>query len=88
MRIERRLFIEVKSHWSYVCALCELFETHGWKVVMRPDLNAVDVIKYRFDGFDIVDDMPDILSKMKSQWGDVRSIYDLNDPDRVVRYIE
>lgn len=87
MRVERRLFIEVKSHWSYVCVLCELFETHGWRVVMRPELNAVDICKYRYDGVDVDDDMMDILSKVKTQWGMVRSIYDLHDPEREIRFI-
>lgn len=88
MRIERRLFIDVKSHWSYVCVLCEKLILSGWQVIMRPELNAVDIIKFSYDGYSIEDNMSEILSNMGSQWGFVRSIYDLNDPTRIIRTME
>ena len=88
MRIERRLFIEVKSHWSYVCVLCEKLMLSGWQVFIRPELNAIDIVKFSYDGHDVKDDMSEILSNMGSQWGFVRSVYDLNDPTRIIRMIE
>lgn len=88
MRIERRLFIDVKSHWSYVCVLAEKLELKGWRVMFRPELNAIDILKYSYDGFDAVDDMTDILSSTGSQWGFVRSIYDIDKQDDLTRWIE
>ena len=91
MRVERRLFIDVKSHWSYVCVLCEKLELGGWKVVFRPELNAVDIIKYTYDGYDDpVDDMEQTIKQVgyKTGAGTVRSIYDLVDPNRQVRWYE
>ena len=88
MKIERRLFIEVKSHWSYVCILAEKFEMSGWKVHFRPELNAIDIIKYRYDGSDVEDDMRKIINQVQTNWGCIRAIYDLNDTERQVRWVE
>ena len=88
MKIERRLFIEVKSHWSYVCILAEKFELAGWKVLFRPELNAIDIIKYRYDGFDVEDDMRKIIDQVQTNWGCIRAIYDLYDTERQVRWVE
>ena len=88
MKIERRLFIDPKSHWSYVCVLCETLELNGWKVVFRPELNAVDIIKYRYDGGDLVDDMEKIIKAIVTQWGRIRTIYELKDTERQVRWVE
>jgi len=88
MKIERRLFIHEKSHWSYVCVLAERFEMKGWKVFFRPELNAIDILKYSYDGYDAVDDMEQIVEAvgLHTMTGTVRAIYDLNDPERQVRY--
>lgn len=90
MRIERRIFINVKSHWSYVCVMCELLEMRGWKITFRPDINSVDILKYSYNGHDVVDDMEDALKLLNhgETRGEIQAIYDLNDPKRTVRYIE
>lgn len=88
MRIERRLFIDVKSHWSYVCILVEKLELKGWRVMFRPELNAIDILKYSYDGYDIVDDLSTIISSTGSQWGIVRSIYDIDKDDKLTRWLE
>ncbi len=90
MRIERRLFFDVKSHWSYVCIMCEKLELAGWKIVFRPELNAVDIIKYTYDGYDPVDNMEQTMKQVdyKNGFGTIRSIYDLVDPNRQVRWYE
>lgn len=87
-RIERRIFFDVKSHWSYVCILCEKMELAGWKVIMRPDLNAVDIIKYRYDGYELEDDLLKILHSVDTRWGVVRSVFDLKSEENKVKWYE
>lgn len=88
MKIERRLFIDVRSHWSWVCVLAEKFEMAGWKVMFRPELNAIDVLKYRYDGHEIKDDMEEVLKVVDSQKGRIRVAYDKVDDEKMVRWIE
>lgn len=90
MKIERRLFINPKSHWSYVCVMAERFELKGWKVFFRPEINSIDILKYSYDGYDVVDDMNDVIKVVghSAPAGAIQAIYDLNDPCRQVRFIE
>ena len=88
MWIERRLFIELKSHWSYVCVLAERFELKGWKVIFRPELNAIDVIKYTYDGSDFKDDIEEIIKSIDTTRGRIRSVYELKNDDNMVRWVE
>ena len=88
MRIERRLFIDVKSHWSWVCVLSEKFELCGWHVLFHPEINAIDIVKYRYDGLDLVDDMREIIDNIGSTRGAVRAIYDLTNDKNITRWIE
>lgn len=88
MKIERRLFIDVKSHWSYVCVLAENFEQGGWKIIFRPELNAIDIVKYRHDGFDVKDDMEEIIDSIVTSKGRIRTIYNIMEDGRTVRWVE
>ena len=62
----------------------------GWKITFRPDINCVDILKYSYEGHDVVDDMMDALKLLNhgERMGEIQAIYDLNDPKRTVRYIE
>lgn len=88
MIIERRIFPDIRSGFSYVCALAEKFETSGWKVIFRPDLNAIDIIKYNYDGYEVDDDMKGIINSLNTGRGEIRAIYDLHDPTRQIRWLE
>lgn len=88
MRIERRLFIDVKSHWSYVCVLSEKLEMNGWKIFFHPELNAIDIVKYSYDGYEIEDDMKKIIDSIGSTRGMIRTIYDLTNNKNITRWIE
>ena len=88
MRLERRLFIDVKSHWSYVCVLSEKLQLSGWQIYFHPEINAIDVVKYRYDGFDVEDDMKEIIDGIDSTRGAVRAIYDLTNDKNITRWIE
>lgn len=88
MRIERRIFPDIRSGFSYVCVLAEKLEMAGWKVTFRPDINAIDILKYRYDGIDVVDDMENVINSVNTGRGAIRAIYDLHDEDRQVRWVE
>ena len=88
MRIERRLFIDVKSHWSYVCILSEKLMLSGWNVTFRPELNAIDIVKFRYDGLPLEDNMKEIVNSVDGTKGVVRTIYDLSDDMKMTRWIE
>ena len=88
MRLERRIFIELRSHWSYVCVLAERFELKGWKVIFRPEMNAIDVVKYSYDGSELADDIDVIVNSINTTRGRVRAVYDVKTNDNMVRWVE